>query len=133
MKAVHRPVSFWDIKNRKDVPLQDLKGKEAVSFSSIGDPGSFLKLVLRLGVHLNDNISFLDHHLYIQGDIDRIDQMCKATNSPYLITTTKDAVKLPGVMSHFDKGLSVLALKVKLEILEKEEEFLKKILSVMNV
>lgn len=75
-------------------PLERLEGREVVALAGVGRPGGFLSTLKRCGALVVDEIIFRDHHIYKRDDIDRACERA-SSRSAILVTTGKDAVKLP--------------------------------------
>ncbi len=131
VKAIHQPFCLVALKNPKAVfDLTSLNGKAVCSFCSIGDPDSFVKTLSFLNAEVKHNFAFLDHHRYQRVDIEKIVDFCRRQQIATVITTQKDAVKLQPFWELFADSLTVLVLKIKIEIIEGKEDFLNKILNV---
>lgn len=76
------------------VDLAGLKGKSAIAFSGIGDPGSFEKTISTLGVQLKSHSVFPDHHEFGISELNSLDDSLKAHTADFLLTTEKDVVRL---------------------------------------
>ena len=91
VNAVRKPKKFFDLINKEDIPLDNLKGP-AVSFCALGDPASFETTLCNLGLDLKQTWRYPDHKKYTLKDIETLANL--RGNLP-LITTFKDYVKLP--------------------------------------
>jgi tetraacyldisaccharide 4'-kinase len=65
------------------------------AFCGIGNPGSFFEHLRREGVTPVLSRSFLDHHHYTPDDLADIEKSAESHGAKALVTTAKDAVKLP--------------------------------------
>ncbi|MFS3134049.1 tetraacyldisaccharide 4'-kinase [Gluconacetobacter sacchari] len=74
------------------VPL--LAGRPAVAFAGIGRPGKFFDGLRAQGIRLAACVPFADHHPYTPGDFRRLRALA-ATHGAMLLTTPKDAARLP--------------------------------------
>ena len=103
----------------------------ALAISGIGDPQSFHKTLEEAGVNICDTIAFIDHHNYVQKDIDEILNKAQRCKADILITTEKDLVKLKNY--DFDK-FSLFGLEIKFMLDKKSEQkmvdFIEKKLSI---
>jgi tetraacyldisaccharide 4'-kinase len=73
----------------------ELNGKKVLTFCGIGNPAAFDRQIefagaIRIGSHW-----FADHHHYTQADISMLSGLAKSLGAEMLVTTQKDAVKLP--------------------------------------
>ncbi len=97
-------VEFFLKRNQIDLPvlkgqfvaqekaLCGLKGQEVFAFAGIGNPNKFFDLLKNNGIIVKKSLPFPDHYYYTRFDIEQI--MKEADGLP-IVTTTKDAVKVP--------------------------------------
>lgn len=78
----------------KLLPLEFVQGQPAILVSGIAQPERFRVAVERLGAHIVDEIRFRDHHRYQENDLQTMAAARKAAGARYILTTSKDAVKL---------------------------------------
>jgi tetraacyldisaccharide 4'-kinase len=110
--AVHRPDYFFDLTRREKIALDKLGGGAAV-FSAIGDPQSFESTLKNIGLDLKQVWRFADHSSYTIEDIRNFAAM---RGDLPLITTFKDAVKLPeGWQDIIKSGLYILAVNMEIQ------------------
>lgn len=72
-------------------------GKRYVAFSGIAHPQKFFDTLVSLGAELAQSFAFGDHHVFSAGDIARLRRAAAGHGAP-LITTEKDAVRLPAAL-----------------------------------
>lgn len=111
--AMHGIKSLYDMSGNMK-PLFWVKGKRVLLFSGLANPLNFEKTVISLDPSYIERIDFLDHHSFTQKDIDLIERKANEMGASYIITTEKDAVKLPKDLDL--KNLFIL--KIEFEILE---------------
>jgi tetraacyldisaccharide 4'-kinase len=70
-------------------PVDTLAGKDVTAFAGIAKPERFFKLLESLGLNVTEGISFRDHHRFSPDEISKLPGQT-------LITTEKDAIRLPG-------------------------------------
>jgi len=76
----------------------EIENKSGVlAFCAVGNPKSFVSQLELDGFTVKGVRSFADHHVYSQNDIDQLETEARSKDSPSLVTTAKDAVKLPGL------------------------------------
>lgn len=97
-------VRFYLQRNKVDLPIFSgkfvinkklvaaLEGKKVMAFAGIGQPQKFFSALTKLGMTVEKTESYPDHYCYTRFDIE---QLIKAADGLPLITTTKDAVKVP--------------------------------------
>jgi tetraacyldisaccharide 4'-kinase len=130
-ESIHSFVGFYNIldrqKNITDGVL--LKSRRLGLVTSIGNPVSFEKALLNLGLDISLKFIFLDHHEFSQGDFDRIISSCLKENVSALITTQKDAIRLREYCS--GRGaIEVFVLKVEIKIRQNEDAFFSRLFSL---
>jgi tetraacyldisaccharide 4'-kinase len=79
-----------------DVPLAALAGRTVELLSALGNPEAFQRSVEGLGARVATHRAFPDHHRYGPSDLAGL-----GTDGRWLLTSEKDAVKLPpGARAH---------------------------------
>jgi len=114
IETLHQSAGFYDITDPGcQVPAEELRGRKAVLFSGIGDPGSFETLAGSLGVKVGLFLRFADHHRYTEDDLKKIGVLARDKGCDVLITTEKDASKLQAPSSKLqDMRLFVLRIEL---------------------
>jgi tetraacyldisaccharide 4'-kinase len=122
-RAYHRPVCFVPLDGSTVVPLRDLSGIKAAAFCGIGNPDAFRADLLELGVDIVVFEPFRDHHRYSGEEIARLFRDAREAGAGCLITTEKDAVRLPPGPSGGSKGagtvsgaLPIFALRIRCDV-----------------
>lgn len=91
-----------------------------VAVSALGNPASFEETLRSAGFTVADVLRYEDHHHYGPSDIRRMAEIA-AEKKCFLVTTEKDAVKLPAdLVKEYDLPLYVLA--ITLDIVEGKEK-----------
>ena len=75
--------------------IASLTGQRVVAFAGIAVPDKFFAMLIAAGVALADAVPFPDHHPYGERDLHRLASLARGAS---LITTPKDAVRLPAAM-----------------------------------
>ncbi|MBN2831233.1 MAG: tetraacyldisaccharide 4'-kinase [Candidatus Omnitrophica bacterium] len=133
VESVHRPLGFYDIrKPSKILDLGYLKGKRAALLCGIGDPGSFLKTALRLGIRVEMDLRFSDHYIYTLGELKVIADRAREKDLFAIVTTEKDAARLLDMDLDFLGDLELLVLRVELDIVKNEEQFFSRLLRLYS-
>lgn len=127
VEAVHNPEYIYDLKGEK-IPLSFIKEKNICLLSSIGDPESFRKIVLREGARLALNISYPDHYQYKRKDILNLEGLCRKNSVDIIVTTEKDLMRIPSDV--FSPEIKIFVLRIALKIIKNEQEFFNRISSV---
>jgi len=111
------------------LPENFLNDRPVVGFCAIGDPLSFELSLKNSGVKISKLFSFMDHHIYTRGDVQRMLKFCLSQDIQVLVTTHKDAVKLR-VFNDLFVGLRLVYIPIQLEITKGADEFIQKVISV---
>jgi tetraacyldisaccharide 4'-kinase len=88
-----------------------LRGRPALAFAGIAVPDNFRRTLLGLEVALRDLVAFPDHHPYTAADVAALEARARAAGAGALITTEKDAVRLPAAGT-----LPVWVVRVRLRL-----------------
>jgi tetraacyldisaccharide 4'-kinase len=73
----------------------DLKNDKVIAFSALGNPTSFEQTLNSLEIKTVEFICYQDHHKYTIDEMLQMAQMAVDTDAKALVTTEKDAVKIP--------------------------------------
>jgi len=92
-----------------------------IAFSGIGRPEKFFNSLKKVGYNTIKEISFEDHHIYTNNEIEKILLTAKKENAK-VITTSKDWIKLSS-----DYRNQIDVLEIEIDLLNKNN-FLKEIL-----
>jgi len=85
----------------------------AAAFCAIGNPDSFFELLRRGGINPVFTRTFRDHHPYTQSEVESLIQESRKAGAQSIITTAKDAVKLP--RTGFDLPCFVVNIEISIE------------------
>lgn len=78
-----------------EAPLALLTPHPAVAFAGIARSHPFFQSLETAGIKLARTLPFSDHHLYTAQDMQMLLESVRETGARFLITTEKDAVRLP--------------------------------------
>ncbi len=122
----HRPSGLLDLASPAQtlIGLDKLVGEKVIAVSGIGNPQSFERTLTDLGCTVLSHLRFPDHHQYSATDLEEILHAARKANVQVIVTTQKDAVKIPHNLleSASAGGLRFLVLRISLHF-EDEEEF----------
>lgn len=93
-------------------------------FCGLGRPDSFERSLRNLGLDIRRFIALRDHQVYDQSVLDGLGLALLASGADYLVTTAKDAVKLPP-----NYALPVMVLRMETAI-NQPGEFLEAVLRI---
>jgi tetraacyldisaccharide 4'-kinase len=117
----YKAISFFDLKQRTELSLEEFQGQKSLVVSGIATPFSFLNILRQTKVDTENKLIFKDHKRYSYDDVQRIRQLFYSTNSHSVVTTEKDAVKLTKFAREMD-DIDIYYLKIKFS-LDDEEAF----------
>ncbi|KAB2638818.1 MAG: tetraacyldisaccharide 4'-kinase [Verrucomicrobia bacterium] len=116
----HRPVALQDLSTGENLELSSLQGLRAASLSAIASPESFEQGLRRLGVSLELMESYADHHRYSKREIDRFIRRCVRRGVSCILTTEKDAVRMPRLLN---QEIPIRYLRIEIELLKGQEHW----------
>jgi len=123
---------YWKRLDRTELlAAEEIKGKKVAAFAGIAKPESFFDTVRDLGADLIKPMALPDHCKYSKFHLDYISGNFIRSRLEWMVTTEKDALKLPVIM----RFLPVYFLEAKMEVVAGEElldEELLKILKDVN-
>ena len=121
IECCHKPRYLEDVFDRGTrFPLSDLRGKRVASISAIANPASFNAFLTELGSELVLERHYADHHRYRQQEMIDFINDAKAAGAELIMTTEKDAVRMPRLDR---RDLPILFLRVEIDILSGQESF----------
>jgi len=85
------------IDNQAHRALSAPSAYRVAAFCALGNPEAFFNHLSRSGFDLRHTRAFADHHVYTQRDIEGLVRESKEHGAEALLTTAKDAVKLPSL------------------------------------
>lgn len=83
------------------------------AFCGLANPSRFQRSLQSVGIEPSDVRQFPDHHRYSQDDISNITQSARLAGAEWLLTTHKDAVKIPPAWLG---GVPLYILRISLEL-----------------
>jgi tetraacyldisaccharide 4'-kinase len=107
-----------DARSGEAVPGEQIRAEKAAAFCAIGNPRAFFADVRRWGFNLVAEDAFPDHHVYTEQELRRLVARARKDGAAALLTTEKDAIKLP---RDWRPELPILACVIEAQILGTEE------------
>jgi tetraacyldisaccharide 4'-kinase len=98
--ASYRVSGFRNVRTGQPVEADELSGKRAGALCSIGDPASFIAMLVQAGMHVSATMIYPDHHAYIADDYTAIRDVAARLDT--VVTTEKDIAKLDAGMLQLD-------------------------------
>lgn len=120
----HRPGALRSLTG--DPAPASVQGQAVIALSALGNPRSFELSLEALGTRVTP-LRFADHHAYAPNDWQRVMHAAAAAQAQWVVTTEKDAVKLPPPPADCPP---VLVLGCELEVLEGEAEMERGLMSL---
>ena len=105
----------------------DVRGKNALIFSGIGNPKQFRRTVAMLGVQVVDELVFRDHEAYGPSRVKDVHRRIEQSKPDLVLTTEKDLIK---VQANWSISTPLFAVCLALEFLDGQSR-LEKALSVL--
>ncbi|MBI3317933.1 MAG: tetraacyldisaccharide 4'-kinase [Candidatus Omnitrophica bacterium] len=131
----YRPVHLASWPSERKLALEELRSKRVCALSGIARPEPFEAAVEKLGAQVVLKIRVQDHHPYTAGEMIRILSRCRRHGVRHLVTTAKDAVRIPPLLTDaLGKdlgGIEVWVLEVQMEFEPDEGELLHRIDSLL--
>lgn len=123
----YRAKACWRWPSGEEFPLEGLQEERICALSGIAQPQQFEQTLRHLGGKLALKIRVRDHHPYTIGQIIRLFSRCQRHQIRRIVTTAKDAVRIPdGILDLLGpkmKGMEILVLEVQMEFEPSEKEF----------
>jgi len=130
IRCSHKPKVFRGVNSERQEKLNFLFEKRTGVFSGIASPKGFEQLILRMSAELRYKKRFLDHHRYEVDELDRLFQQAKNSGVEVMITTEKDAVRIP---KEFKPMIPLYYLRMEIEIIEGVDDFEEAINSICEL
>ena len=107
-------------------PLRGLAGRPVFAFCGLGRPDSFMRSLQSLGLNLRRFTPLRDHQVYDRSTLNRLSLDFLASGAEVMVTTVKDAVKIPP-----DFPWPVKALEMDL-VIDQPDEFAGTVLKIIE-
>lgn len=120
IECTHEPKYLQAVNGDQRLELSDLKGKRVAAMSGIAVPESFEDFLKQLGADIALRFRFLDHHRFSELELQRVFEKARQAEVDYLITTEKDAVRIP---ESIQAPIPFYYLRVEIEWLAGEADF----------
>lgn len=130
VESIHQPRCFIEVEKwykgqrTTNVALESIRGQHVLAFSAIGNPSSFEQTIRDMGVAAVVGDRYPDHHDYTMAEMQAILQKALDANVAAIITTEKDAVKIPAEFIHSDRPIPLYVLSIEVYFMEGYNEFM---------
>jgi tetraacyldisaccharide 4'-kinase len=112
-RARIRPVALCD-ENDSPIEPADLAPRRLIAVCGIaGPPSDFAASLRELGLQAEELLAFRDHQRYDDRALARIRRAADRSGASWIVTTSKDAVKLSGRI-----GMPVVSVRLSVEVVE---------------
>jgi len=102
--------------------IQSLSDSSVTAFAGIANPLGFERTIGNMGCKLTRLFEYPDHHSYSASNLRRVNRFAETQNADYILTTSKDAVRLNGHTSVLTIPLRIV--EIELEICEGSAQIL---------
>ena len=120
IRCVHRPRYFEEVNALKKEKLTFLHEFYVGVFCGIASPRGFEDLIERMSGEVRFKQRYLDHHKYSKDELDKMFQQAKNSGADVMITTEKDAVRIP---ANYKPIIPLFFVRMEIEIVEGFEDF----------
>ena len=100
--------------------MNDLSGKSFFVFSGLAGNQSFWQSLKKNSWRVSGTMGFEDHHRYSHQDLDTVNSKALASKAHYIVTTDKDAVRIP---DHFPFEKDVVIVGVEIDFGSEEPQW----------
>lgn len=118
----HEPRYYQSVHTGERKPLEFIKDLRIVALSGIAAPESFENFLKQLGADLVYTKQFADHHRYSRQEILAIMKRSRTFRAKAIITTEKDAVRLP-VLLEEEVSVPIYFLRVEIDVIGGQDNF----------
>jgi tetraacyldisaccharide 4'-kinase len=116
--AAYEAEGVVDTRSGQGVDIAQLRARPPLAFAGIAAPESFAATLDALGVRPRAFVAFPDHHAYRPADLAALERRAAAVGAEVLLTTEKDATRLPAPGT-----VPVWALRVRLRLEDRDGEW----------
>jgi len=114
VESRHAPVALVDGRLAPAGDLALLRGRRVLLLAGIARPGGFRRTLAALGAEISGEVLFPDHHRFAAADVERALRAADAARCELVVTTEKDAVRLPAGAAGEPR---LRALRIEIELL----------------
>ena len=138
VESVHHPKNFVEIADwykgitQNHMDLFELEGKDVMVFSAIGNPSSFEQTLSSIGLNIKEAVRYPDHHDYGMLEMQYILERASSHKAVAMITTSKDAVKIPTEFIYSSREIPLYILNMDIQVTDGFEEFKECVLNAIK-
>lgn len=129
IESIHHPKNFVEIADwykgigQNGKGLEELKDKDVMVFSAIGNPSSFEQTLSSIGLNILEAVRYPDHHDYGMLEMQYISERASSKKAVAMVTTAKDAVKIPTEFIYSAREIPLYILNMDIQITDGMEKF----------
>ena len=120
IECAHKPLHLQNVFTGERLPLEKLRHAFIGSLCGIAAPDSFEDGLRKLGARIEIAKRYTDHHRYSEAELQSFINRCVRRDLAMIVTTEKDAVRFPRLMS---PEVPIYYLRVEIEILSGHESW----------
>src|SRR5881394_1810906 len=120
IECAHRPLYLQNTYTGERLMLDRLRGAFIGSICGIAAPESFEGALKNLGANVDLSLRYIDHHYFTETEIRNFINRCIRRDLALIITTEKDAVRMPR-LPEADMKVPIYFMRVEIEILSGHE------------
>ena len=117
IEALRMPKDWIRLGTENPLPINSLQKKKVLAFAGIANPDSFRRTLAAVQTDPDHFISFRDHHWYSKKDLDDIAKTAEQHRVQAIVTTEKDAVRIP---SGFSSPVPIFILRIEIQMKDPE-------------
>jgi tetraacyldisaccharide 4'-kinase len=118
IESRHAARDLADGRLERSLPLSGLAGRRVALLTGVARPESVRRTVEGLGAQVVGAYPFPDHHRFTEGEVVAAMEAVRREGGEWLVTTEKDAVRLPAGVAGDDR---LRAVRIDAEVLRGEE------------
>jgi tetraacyldisaccharide 4'-kinase len=118
VESRHAPLDLLDASLGTAFGLAPLRGRPVALLAGVARPASFRQTLEGLGAEVAVAREYPDHHAFTEREVDEALAAAAAAGADWLVTTEKDAVRLPAGRTGDPR---IRALRIEAEVLAGEE------------
>src|SRR5947207_550595 len=120
IECAHHPLYLQNTYTGERLMLDRLRGAFIGSICAIAAPESFEGALKKLGANVDLSLRYIDHHYFTETEIRSFINRCIRRDLALIITTEKDAVRMPR-LPEADMKVPIYFMRVEIEILSGHE------------
>ena len=97
IETAYRPTRLVRLVDAEPIPFATLNGQRVVTLSGVANPRSFEQTLETLGATVVRSARHPDHHPFTPVDLEQVCRLAQEHKAAWIVTTEKDAMRLPTV------------------------------------